>query len=115
MRAFGLDQARTHRVDADASRTQLARQHARDGIDRSLGAGVDGALGRQDACDVGADVDDAAALAQMRRGGARDQQRAEDVDVELLAVKRFGGLLDLGELVDARVVDDDVEASASTR
>src|SRR5690606_39453127 len=107
--AIGFDQAGIDRVGADAARTELAREHAGDGIDRALGAAVDGAFGRMDAGDVGTDVDDAGALAQVRHGGAGDQQRSEDVDVELLAIERFAGVLDPGELVDAGVVHHDVQ------
>ncbi|MNY55562.1 hypothetical protein D3C86_1915500 [compost metagenome] len=45
----------------------------------------------------------------MPRGGAGNQQRTQHVDIELLSVQGFGGVFDLGELVDARVVHHDVQ------
>jgi hypothetical protein len=56
--AFGLDYARTEGVDPDLLRSELAGQHAGDGIDRALSAGVNRATWRCDAADKGANVDD---------------------------------------------------------
>ena len=44
-------------------------------------------------------------------GGLRGEQKAEDVDVEDLVELLFGDGLDGGELVDAGVVDENVETA----
>ncbi len=41
MRALRLDHARVHSVDADFSGTELFREHAGDGIDRTFGRAID--------------------------------------------------------------------------
>ena len=90
---------------------ELLGEHAGDGIDRALGAGVDRAVRRRHAADDGADVDDAGAFAEVLDRGLRGEQEAEDVDVEHLVEVFFGDGLDGRELVDAGVVDEDVEAA----
>lgn len=45
----------------------------------------------------------------MLRGRLRDEQNAQHVHVELLVEVLFGDLFDRRELVDARVVHDDIE------
>src|SRR5271170_1025574 len=47
--AFSLDYAGTDSVDPDLLRTELAGQHASDGVDGSLSAGVNRAVWRCDA------------------------------------------------------------------
>ena len=87
------------------------REHAGDGIDCALGGGVDRAVRRRNAADDRADVDDAAAFAEVLDGGLGGEQKAEHVDVEDLVVVLFGDGFDRRELVDAGVVDQDVEAA----
>src|SRR5271167_2095671 len=47
----------------------------------------------------------------MLDGSLRCEQETADVDVEELVIVLFGEGLDRGELVDAGVVDEDVEAA----
>src|SRR6266478_7773867 len=110
-RALGVDHARVDGVDPDLLRPQLAGEDARNPVDGGLGAGVHRAVRRRDAADRRADVDDAAAFAQVLRGRLRGEEQAQYVDVEQ-PVKRL--LSDGGErreLVDAGVVHQDVELS----
>ena len=107
--AFGFDDAGVEGVDANALGAELKREHAGDDVDRTLGGGVDGAAGRRDAADQRADVDDAAALGEVLDRGLRDQQEPENVDVELLVEVLGGDGFEGAELVDAGVVDQDVE------
>ena len=107
--AFGFDDAGVEGVDADALGAELEGEDAGDGVDRTLGGGVDRAGGRRDAADQRADVDDAAALAEVLGRGLGDEQEAEDVDVELLVEVLGGDGFEGAELVDAGVVDEDVE------
>lgn len=81
--AFGIDRARVERVDADLLRTEFAREHAGNGIERSLGADVEDTARRGDAADHRADVDDATAFPQEFDGGIRNEQQPEHVDVEV--------------------------------
>ena len=99
------------RVDSDLFWTEFAGEHAGNGVDRALGAGVDRAARRRDAADDGTDVDDAAAFAEVLYCGLRGQQEAEHIDVEYAVELFFGDGLDRGELVDAGVVDENVEAA----
>jgi hypothetical protein len=55
--AFGLDYARADGVDPDLLRAELVGQHAGDGVDRALSAGVNRAAWGCDAADEGANVD----------------------------------------------------------
>ena len=109
--AFGLDHAGIDGVDPDLLRAELAGEHAGDGVDRALGAGVNRAVRRRDAAGDGADVDDAAAFAEVLDGGLRGEQKTEHVDVEMPVELLFGDGLDGSELVHAGVVDEDVEAA----
>ncbi len=107
--AFGFDHPGIDRVHADLLGPKLARQHAGDGVDCALGSGVDGGGCGCDAADNGADVDDAAALADVLEGCLRGEQQAEHIDVEDPVELLFGNRLNRGELVDAGVVDQNVE------
>src|SRR5579859_4204613 len=64
VRALGFDDAGVERVDADLARTEFAREHAGDRVDRAFRAGVDGAARGRDARHDRADVDHARALAE---------------------------------------------------
>ena len=73
--------------------------------------GVDRRLRRRDGGDARADVDDAAALAEMCARRLRHQQEAQHVDVEHFVELRLGDRFERRKIVDARVVDQDVEAA----
>ena len=81
--AFGLDYARTDGVDPDLLRAELAGQHAGDGVDRALSAGVNCAASRCDAADKGANFDDATPLSEVLHSGLRRKEEAQHVDVEV--------------------------------
>lgn len=46
----------------------------------------------------------------MRHSDASDQERTQNVDIELSAIQFLGGLFDLVELVNAGVINDDIQA-----
>jgi hypothetical protein len=107
--SFGFDEAGVESVDSNALGSKLEREDAGDDVDGALGRRVDGAGGWRNAADERTDVDDAAALGEVLGRGLRDQQEAEDVDIELL-VEVFGSDGLKGQhFVDTRVVDEDVE------
>jgi hypothetical protein len=107
--AFSLDHAGIDGVDPDLLRAQLAGEHAGDGVNRALGAGVNHAVRRCDATGYGADVNDAGAFAEVLDGCLRGKQKTEHVNVKCLVELVFGDGLDGGELVHAGVVNQDVE------
>lgn len=110
MRAFGFDQTGTDGIDTDPARPEFPREHAGDRVNRAFRACVDRALGRMDTRDIRADVDNASPLFHVRHSGASDQERPQNVDFELSAIQFLGGLFDLVELVNAGVINDDIQA-----
>src|SRR6202040_910328 len=82
LRAFGIDNAGVDGVDADLTRAKFLCEDASDGVECALGSGVDGAVGRGDAADARADVDDAGSFAEMLGRCLRGEENAEYVDVE---------------------------------
>lgn len=91
---------------------ELARPHARHGLQRGFGPTVDGLAYEAALRRDGRQVDHAAGAIrwEVRRHGLHEQQRAEDVDfegeVEVFGVD-FGKLAVLG---DTGVVDDDIDS-----
>jgi len=77
--ALSLDYAGTDGVDPDLLRAKLAGQHASDGVDGSLSAGVNRAVRRCDAANNGAHVYDAASLSQVLHSGLRRKEEAQHV------------------------------------
>ena len=69
--AFGLDHAGSDGVDPDLLWAELAGEHAGDGVNRALGAGINRAVRRCDATGNGADIDDAGAFAEVLDGCLR--------------------------------------------
>jgi hypothetical protein len=98
-------------VDLDLLGADLASEHAGDGVNRGLGAGVNRAVRRCDATGNGADVDDAGAFAEVLDGRLRGEQKTEHVNVKCLVELVFGDGLDGSELVYAGVVYEDVESA----
>ena len=90
---------------------EFARKHTGDGVDRALGGGVDRRARRREARDARADIDDAAALSKVLGGFLADQQQAQHIDVECLVKMLFGDLFERLHLVDAGIVDQDVETA----
>jgi hypothetical protein len=108
--AFGFDEAGVDGVDADFAGAEFLGQDGGDHVERAFGGRIDGGAGGLESDDGRADVDDAAALAEVLDRGLGGEQKAEHVDVEL-AVKVFlGDRFDGSEFVDAGVVDEDIEA-----
>ena len=110
MCALGFDQARFDRVDADFPWTELLREHAGHRVDRTLRGGVDDRVRKINVVRHGADVDDAATLLaeELRRLLCRKQQ-AQHIDVEEPVKVLFRDLLERQEIVDAGIVDQNVE------
>jgi hypothetical protein len=106
--AFSLDHAGIDGVNPDLLRAELAGEHAGDGVNRALGAGVNHAVRRCDATGNGADVDDAGAFAEVLDSCLRGEQKTEHVNVKCLVELFFGDGLDGSELVYAGVVNEDV-------
>ncbi len=100
--AFSLDYAGTNSVDPDLLRAELAGQHASDGLDGSLSAGVNRTVRRCDAANNGAHVYDAASLSEVLDSGLRRKEEAQHVDVEVPVKVLLGDGLDGGELVRRR-------------
>ena len=65
--------------------------------------------GRCDTADHRADIDDAAALADVLEGRLGGQEQAQDIDVEHPVKLFFGKGFDRSELVNPGVVDQNVE------
>ena len=79
--AFSLDHAGIDRVDPDLLGAELSGEHASDGVNRALGAGVNRAVRRSDATGNGADVDDAGAFAEVLDGYLRGRSRARPTKI----------------------------------
>ena len=81
--AFSLDYAGTYGVEPDLLWAELAGQHAGDGIDCGLAAGVNRAVRRCDSPNNGANVDDAAPFSEILHSGLRRKEETQHVDVEV--------------------------------
>ena len=106
--AFSLDHAGIDRVDPDLLGAELSGEHASDGVNRALGAGVNRAVRRCDATGNGADVDDAGAFAEVLDGCLHGEKKTEHINVKCLMELFFGDGLDGSKLVYAGVVNEDV-------
>ena len=110
--AFGDGDTRGDSDDADFLRAKFHGEHAGDDVDGCLGSAVDGAGGRGSEGDSGADVDDYAALgAEVGNGGLCGEEKGLDVEVEMLVDVLGSDGFERKKLVDAGVVDEDVEAA----
>jgi hypothetical protein len=109
--AFGLNHTGIDCVDADLLWSQFPSQHSGDGIESSLGAGIDGGVGRCETADAGADVNDTAPFAQVFGRCLGSENRAQNIDVEHLVEAVFGDRLERRKLVNPGIVDQDIEAS----
>jgi hypothetical protein len=82
--AFSLDHAGIDGVDPDLLRPELSGEHAGDGVNRALGAGVNRAVRRCDATGNGADIDDAGAFAEVLDGCLRGERRPSTLTLNAL-------------------------------
>lgn len=78
VRTLGFDDAGIYRVDADLLWTKLLCEHTGNGVERTLRRRVNRAIGRGEAADAGADVDDAGTFAKVFCCGLRGKQDAEE-------------------------------------
>jgi hypothetical protein len=110
MCALSFDRARIDRVDPNFPRTQLLRHDAGHRVDRAFRGGVDDRIRWIEIARHGADIDDAATLVakELRRLLCR-QQQALHVDVEMPVKVRFRDLLERQKIIDAGVVDQNVQ------
>src|SRR5258708_21777319 len=110
--AFGDGDAGRYSDDADIFWAELHGQDAGDDVDGGLGSAVDGAGGRGCEGDSGADVNDYAPVgSEVGNGGLGGEQKGFDVEVEVLIDVLDGDCFQWEELVDAGVVDEDVETA----
>jgi hypothetical protein len=109
---FGFHHAGVQGVDADLLRTEFEGQGDRDGVYGGLRCAIDAARGHGHGADDGTDVDDGAAFgADVLDGFLDGEEEAEDVEAELLVEVVNGDGFQGGELIDARVVDEDIDAA----
>lgn len=112
--AFGDGDTGRYSDDADFLRAKFHGQDAGDDVDGRLGSAIDGAGGRGCEGDSGADVDDHAAVGtEVGNGRLGGEQKGFDVEVEVFVDVLDGYGFEWKELVDAGVVDKDVEAAES--
>jgi hypothetical protein len=106
----GLDAAGSDSVDRDLLVTEVDGHAPDEGLDGTLGGGVDGVLGDSlGLASDGSHENETAADREVLVGLARDEELATGVDVED-AVELLGGhILDVAEGDDTRVGADDVE------
>ena len=110
VKAFGLDHTGVDGVDADLFWSEFAGEGDGDGVYGSLGGAVDGCGGDGHLADDRADVDDGSAVgADELDGFLGGEEEAEDVEVELLVEVLGCDGSDGLEVVDAGVVDEDVD------
>jgi hypothetical protein len=108
--AFRLNQPRIDSINTDLPRPKLLGERKSNGIESSLGAGVNGRSRNTHGRVDGADVHDGSALCSDERYSLFDgKQKTEDVEV-IVAMKVFGGdLVDGKKVVDASIVHQDVD------
>nr|POE98246.1 hypothetical protein CFP56_64839 [Quercus suber] len=106
----GLDAAGGDGVDGDLLVTAVDGHAADEGLDRALGARVDGVLGHAlGLAGDGAHEDDAAADGKVLVGLAGDEELAAGVDAEDAVELLLGHVLQVAERHDAGVGADDVQ------
>src|SRR4051812_15917780 len=112
MKAFRFDHAGVQRIDADPAWPEFFRERTADGIDRCFRGGVDGPAGRGAHCGDGTDVDDASAVrAEDFRCFLRDEEKAEDVKIELpmeVFLSNFGQRL---KVINPGIIDENIDAA----
>jgi hypothetical protein len=107
---IGLDAAGGDAVDGDLLVAGVDGHAADEGLDGTLGAGVDGVLGHAlGLAGDGAHQDDAAADGQVLVGLAGDEELAAGVDAHDAVVLLLGDILEVAEGDDAGVGADDVK------
>src|ERR1700759_1303730 len=111
MHAFGFNHAGVERVDANVSRTQFLRQSERRGVNCAFGCTVHSRSGYAASCNR-SDVDDAATFwIEALECCLRCEQKSENIDVELFVEMLGGERFERSKLVDARVVDQNVDGA----
>ena len=81
--SFGFHRTGIEGVDPDLSPPEFLGERAGDRVHRRFARAIHGPAWQGMARDEGAEVDDAAALAQVLDGGLRHQQQAEYVEIEV--------------------------------
>ncbi len=111
--AFGLDRARCDGVDAHPGAAELVGPHLGQQVQRRLAGAVDARVGARCAGGDGADVDDApaSALDHPRHELLHQDVRRTKVGVEMRVEVGVVGVERACELVDACVVDQDVDVA----
>ena len=111
-RTFRFHHAGSDGVDADLFRPEFLGQRDGDDIDRGLCGAVDGRARDAERGDDGTKVDDAAAgRIKMLHRFLRREQRAQHIQVEVFVEMLFGNGFQRREIVNSRIVDQDVEAT----
>src|SRR5580704_7398374 len=111
VRAFSFDEARIQCIDPDLFGAELLGKRTSDGVDRSLGCAIDRSV-----CETGRDdranVDNASARGiEALDCGLRREEQAKDVQVELFVEVLRSDLLERAELINAGVVDQNVDGA----
>ena len=108
--AFGFDQARVQRVDTNLPRAELLRERDRQGVDGGLGGAVHRSAADGHRSDDRADVDNrSAGRVEMPDGFLRGEQQSQHVEVEEFVKVLGRDRVERQKLIEARVVDQDVE------
>lgn len=110
-----LDRPGLDTVDRRAIAAQLDGKNPRQGLNRRLAGAVDGQTGKGGARGQGRDVDDAARTSQVRQHGLRHEERAAHVEVVDGGEVGGGDGAERLDLLDAGVVDEDVDCGAGRR
>ena len=101
-------------VDGDVEWAEFDGEVAHEHAHAALGGAVGGEMGEDHVLVDGGDVDDAAGLfgvAKAADEGLGEEEGALEVDVEDGVVVGFGDVPEVGALLDAGVVDEDVAAA----
>src|SRR5438874_3110038 len=108
--AFRFNPAWINRVDSDFSWPKLLRQYPGDCIYRSFGSGIDYRVGRGRRTRHRADIDHAPAIAvKMLHRFLAGEYQTENIGIELALKLNLRHFFKRFEVVDAGVVDQDID------
>src|SRR5712671_193888 len=114
MCSFRLHHAGVNCVDPNPARAEFRGERTRDRIHRPFRATVNRPIGKAFNAGYRTDVDDVSTsrIEQPYRG-LRSEDQAEHIQIELFVEVLLSHVFQRGELIDARVVDENVEPAKS--